>query len=128
MFFSLALKNIISRKSSFVIILFITLIFALLFVVNNFFDGTEKGIKASYTESFTGDFIIRPLSKFPISLLGDNTPMTGEYTKLDTVPNYKQIKTILDNNPHISKTTNQLSDYCRLQKKGYELEDRKSVV
>ena len=82
MFFTLALKNIFSRKSSIIIIVFITLVFTLLFLVNNFFDETENGISQTYTDSFTGDFIIRPVSKSPISLLGDDTPLTGELIKI----------------------------------------------
>ena len=122
MFFALALKNIFSRKSSIIIIVFITLVFTLLFLVNNFFDETEKGISQTYTDSFTGDFIIRPVSKYPISLLGDDTPLTGELTKLDILPQYLDIKQILETNTKVKNTVNQLTDVARLQRSEFELD------
>ena len=122
MFFTLALKNIFSRKSSIIIIVFITLVFTLLFLVNNFFDETEKGISQTYTDSFTGDFIIRPVSKYPISLLGDDTPLTGELTKLDILPQYLDIKQILETNTKVKNTVNQLTDVARLQRSEFELD------
>ncbi len=122
MFFTLALKNIFSRKSSLIIIVFISFIFTLLFLVNNFFDETEKGISQTYTDSFTGDFIIRPVSKYPISLLGDDTPLTGELTKLDILPQYLDIKQILETNAKVKNTVNQLTDVARLQRSEFELD------
>ena len=122
MLISLALKNIFSRKSSIIIIVFITLVFTLLFLVNSFFDETEKGISQTYTDSFTGDFVIRPVSKSPISLLGDATPITGELTKLDILPQYLEIKQILETNTKIKNTVNQLTDIARLQTEDFELD------
>lgn len=122
MLISLALKNIFSRKSSIIIIVFITLVFTLLFLVNNFFDETEKGISQTYTDSFTGDFIIRPVSKSPISLLGDDTPLTGELTKLDILPQYLDIKEILETNAKVKNTVNQLTDIARFQTNDFELD------
>ena len=122
MLISLALKNIFSRKSSIIIIVFITLVFTLLFLVNNFFDETEKGISQTYTDSFTGDFIIRPVSKSPISLLGDDTPLTGELTKLDILPQYLDIKEILEINTKVKNTVNQLTVIARLQTKNFEFD------
>ena len=55
----LAFRNIFSRKSSFVIVLFITFAVTLLIVVNSIFDGTDNGIKTVFKESFTGDLVIR---------------------------------------------------------------------
>ena len=43
--FKLALKKILSRKSSFVIIAFITFAITMLIVINSVFDGTDNGIK-----------------------------------------------------------------------------------
>ena len=55
----LAFKNIFSRKSSFVIVLFITFAITMFIVVNAIFDGTDNGIKTVFMDSFTGDLIIR---------------------------------------------------------------------
>ena len=55
----LAFRNIFSRKSSFVIILFITFAITMLIIVNSIFDGTDNGIKTVFMDSFTGEFIVR---------------------------------------------------------------------
>ena len=81
MFLRLAFKNVISRKSSFIIVLFISFAIMLLVVTNAVFDSTENGVKQSFVNSFTGDIAIRPLSKSPLSLFGDETPVTGTLTK-----------------------------------------------
>ena len=65
MIFKLALKNILARKSSVVIVLFMTLVATLLIVANAVFDSTEKGVESSFVQSFTGDFIIRHISDVP---------------------------------------------------------------
>ena len=44
MLFYLAFKNIVSRKSSFVIVLFIAFAVMLMAVINSVFDSTENGI------------------------------------------------------------------------------------
>ena len=69
--FKLALKNILSRKSSFVIIAFITFAITMLIVINSVFDGTDNGIKTVFIDSFTGDLVIREKTKDNVSLLGN---------------------------------------------------------
>ena len=56
----LALKNIITKKSSYVIILFIAFAVMMLVVTNAVFDSTEKGVQETFVSSFTGDVVIRP--------------------------------------------------------------------
>ncbi len=78
----LAFKNIISKKSSFVIIFFIAFAVMLLVITNAVFDSTEQGVQETFVSSFTGDIVIRPEYKSPLSLFGDETPVTGSLTKL----------------------------------------------
>lgn len=91
MLFKLAYKNIISRKSSIVIIVFMAFAVMLLSVSNAIFDSTEHGVKSSFASSFTGDFMIRPKVDFTVSLFGDETPVTGDLTELDFVIPYENI-------------------------------------
>ena len=67
----LAFKNIFSRKSSFVIVGFITLAITLLIVINSVFDGTDNGIKTVFMDSFTGNLVIREKTKDNVSLFGN---------------------------------------------------------
>ena len=87
----LALKNIVSRRSSFVIMLFIAFAVMLLVVTNAVFDSTEQGIRQTFVSSFTGDIVIRPHNKHPLSLFGDETPVTGRLTELPSVVPYDDL-------------------------------------
>ena len=68
----LAFRNVFSRKSSFVIVTFITIAITMLIIVNSVFDGTDNGIKTVFMDSFTGDFIIREKTNDSVSLFGNN--------------------------------------------------------
>ena len=96
MFFNYTLRNIISRKSSYVIVLFIVFTVTLFVLINSLFDSTEKGLKQNYTRSFTGDFYIRPEADFSLSLFGDETPMTGELSSIPVLSDHGKICEMLE--------------------------------
>ena len=116
MLLKLALKSVVSRRSSLVIILFITFAVCLFCVANAVFDSTEQGIQTNYVSSFTGDFIIRPKSDIQQSLFGDETPVTGELTVLDTIVPYEKIKSLLEELPEVYGTTGQLSGAAMIER------------
>ena len=60
MIIRLAVKNIVSRRSSLIIILFITFAIMMFCVANAVFDSTENGVQKTYVSSFTGDILVRP--------------------------------------------------------------------
>lgn len=118
MILSLALKNIVSRKSSVVIILFISFAIALLVLTNSIFDSTENGIKETFVSSFTGDIVIRPKSENPLSLLGDETPITGSFTEIPPVSPYEEIYGFLKTVPQIKLISPQISGMAALDFNG----------
>ena len=109
MIFKLAFKNVFSRKSSFCIMAFIAFAISLLFVTNSVFDRTDKGIRENFKNSLCGDLVIRPLSQSPLSLFGDETPVTGSLKVLPLLDSYAQIKACIDSNPKIEKSMVQLT-------------------
>lgn len=109
MLLKLAFKSVISRRSSLVIVLFISFAVCLFCVANAVFDSTEQGIQTNYIASFTGDFIVIPQSKMQQSLFGDETPITGELTVLNTIVPYEKITEALEEMPEIFKTTGQIT-------------------
>ena len=115
MLFKLAFKNILSRRSSAVIILFMSFAAVLLVVSNAIFDSTEKGVQTSFTESFTGDFIIRPVSQATLSLFGDETPITGELTVIEKLLPYESIVELISSHPAISDFIPQVSGIAMLE-------------
>ena len=116
MLLKLALKSVISRRSSVVIVLFISFAVCLFCVANAVFDSTEQGVQTNYIASFTGDFIIRPLSKSQQSLFGDETPVTGELTVLNTVVPYEKISEALLTMPEVEGITGQVSGAAMVER------------
>ena len=115
MLFYLAFKNIVSKKSSFVIILFIAFAVMLLVVTNAVFDSTEQGVQETFVSSFTGDIVIRPKYKSPLSLFGDETPVTGKLTELPNLVPYGDITDFLEENPEIKSIVPQVSGMAVLE-------------
>ncbi|WP_407400306.1 ABC transporter permease [Treponema sp.] len=109
MLFYLAYKNIVSRKSSFVIILFIAFAITLMVLINSIFDSTENGVESVYSKSFTGDVVIRPAAKMPLSLFGDETPITGKLTEIPRVVPYSDIVDCLKSDSRIAVLVPQIS-------------------
>ena len=85
-------------------------------VANAVFDSTEQGVQTNYIASFTGDFIIRPLSKSQQSLFGDETPVTGELTVLNTVVPYEKISEALLIMPEVEGITGQVSGAAMVER------------
>lgn len=116
--FYLALKNIFSRKSSFVIILFIAFAVSLFVVSNAFFDGTSQGIENTFVNSFTGNVVIRPKVDFPLSLLGDETPATGSFSEIPQIIPYLKIYNKVSSFPDMEVVLPQLSSTAVINTNG----------
>ena len=110
----LALKNVVSRKSSIVIILFIAFAITLLVLSNAVFDGTDSGIENTFVNSFTGNIVIRPESDFPLSLFGDETPVTGELSTIPALIPYTDVLNCVKDTIGISEAISQLSGAAAL--------------
>lgn len=110
-----AFKNIISRKSSFVIILFIAFSIGIMVMANAVFDGTGNGIEKTFSSSFTGDVVIRPKTDFPMSLFGDETPVTGDYSELPRIPQYSNVLDYVMNQEEFENVTSQLTGQAALK-------------
>ena len=109
MILKLAYKNVISRRSSFVIILFVSFAVCLFCTANALFDSTEQGVQENYISSFPGDLMIRPKSNSQLSLFGDETPVTGELTRINTVIPYDDIVQTLSLQKQVDSFFSQVS-------------------
>ena len=115
MIFKLAYKNVVSRRSSFVIILFISFAVCLFCVANAVFDSTEQGVETTYVSSFTGDLIIRPSGNLQLSLFGDETPVTGELTQLSRVVPYKELTQYIGSQKEVQSYLGQVSGMAAME-------------
>jgi len=110
-----AFKNIISRKSSLVIILFIAFSIAALVMANAVFDGTKSGIEKTFSQNFTGDLVIRPKAQFPMSLFGDETPITGNLSELPQLIPYSDIYSYVSDSEWVGKAVPQITGQAALR-------------
>ena len=118
MIFKLAYKNVVSRRSSFVIVLFISFAVCLFCVANAVFDSTEQGVETTYVSSFTGDLIIRPSGNLQLSLFGDETPVTGELTQLSRVVPYKELTQYIGSQKEVQAFLGQVSGMAAMEYEG----------
>ena len=119
--FRFALKNVVSRKSSVVIVLFIAFAISLLVLSNAIFDGTDNGVEKAFVNSFTGDVVIRPQVKFPLSLFGDETPLTGELSAIPNLMPYTDVLECVKNTPGIATCIPQLTGLAVARIKNHEV-------
>lgn len=119
--FRLAFRNVVSRKSSFVIILFVAFTICILVVSNAIFDGTGSGIETAFVRSFTGDIVVRPVSSEPLSLFGDETPGIGELSEIPQLIPYKEIKAVTDSLPGAVQSVPQLTGQVILSVQGKKI-------
>ncbi len=110
-----ALKNVISRKSSLVIILFIAFSIAVLVMANAVFDGTKSGIEKTFSQNFTGDIVIRPKAQFPMSLFGDETPVTGNLSELPQLIPYSDVYDFVSKSEWVGKAVPQITGQAVLR-------------
>ena len=89
----------------------------LLVVTNSIFDSTEHGVQQTFVSSFTGDIVIRPKYKQPLSLFGDETPVTGKLTELPSLAPYSEIHDFLTGNPLVLDVVPQVSGMSLLSSK-----------
>ena len=117
----LAFKNIFSRKSSFVIVGFITIAITMLIVINSVFDGTDNGIKTVFMDSFTGNFIIREKTNDNVSLFGNISLIDESVLETKELSFYTEITNYLGSLSSISDFVPQVSSFSLL-----EIENNKS--
>ncbi len=115
MILKLAYKNVVSRKSSFIIVLFVSFAVCLFCVANAVFDSTEQGVQETYVSSFTGNLIIRPKSSSQLSLFGDETPVTGELTRIGTLIPYEQVLSAVEQTPEVQAAFSQVSGMTAME-------------
>ena len=115
MILKLAYKNVFSRRSSFVIILFVAFAICLFCVANAVFDSTEQGVQATYVSSFTGDLIVRPSGNLQLSLFGDETPITGELTSLERVVPYEDLTKYVEAQKEVQTVLGQVSGVAAIE-------------
>lgn len=110
-----AFKNIVSRKSSIVIVLFVAFSIAVLVMANAVFDGTRSGVEKTFSDNVTGDVVIRPQAQFPMSLFGDETPITGDFSELPQLIPYSDIFEYVQNSPFVEKAVPQITGQAVLR-------------
>lgn len=88
----------------------------MLFCVSNaVFDSTEQGVESCFTAGFTGDVFIRPTGNTQVSLFGDDTPVTGELSRLECVVPYPDIVECLENASFVKGFTGQVTCVSYMQ-------------
>ena len=116
--FRFALRNVVSRKSSLVIILFIAFSISLLCLSNAVFDGTDSGLERTFINSFTGDVVVRPRSNMSLSLFGDDTPIMGEFSVIPSLIPFKDVSEYIQAMDDVDAVLPQVSGFAAVKGSG----------
>ena len=117
--FRFALRNVVSRKSSLVIVLFIAFSISLLCLSNAVFDGTDAGLERTFINSFTGDIVIRPRSNMSLSLFGDDTPIMGEFSDIPSLIPYRDVSDFVSGLDDVEAILPQVSGFAAIKGGGH---------
>ena len=111
----LALRNVARHgRRSFTIALLISAGTALFVVGNAVFANAVRGIKASFIESFTGDFSVSAKADEAFSLFGNEVPIVGEYATPLPLQRHDTIASTLRALPGVKSVVSVVSGAARL--------------
>ena len=114
--FKLAFRNIIRNgNKSLTIGTLIALGIALMFVGNSIFEGTDRGIRRSFVDSFTADVSVSAVSDESFSIFGNETPVIGELATVPTIVSYDSVSKIVAGSPGVAGTASVVSGLIGIQ-------------
>jgi len=118
--FKLALRNVARHgRRSLTIALLIAAGTALFVLGNAVFANAVRGIKASFVDSFTGDFSVSAKVDEPFSLFGNEVPIVGEYATPLPLPNHDAIAKAIIALPEVKSAVSVVSGAARLDIGGW---------
>jgi ABC-type lipoprotein release transport system permease subunit len=110
MIWLLALRNIIRDKKNSAIILILTGVITFIFFLGNTVIGqSERRLKKTFVENFTGDIVIEKKSDVSMGLFGANVPVIENYFPIEPLPSYDIILESVRGASGIDMITSQIS-------------------
>ena len=104
LFIKLALRNLgRNARRTRTIGLIIAGILCLMTIGNAILDGTEKGVRRAFIESFTGDLSVSAATGAEFSLFGDDSPVVGGFSSIPTMPQGAQVAKDLASRPQVAQ-------------------------
>ena len=96
----LALRNLSrSRRRTRAIGVLVAMTVAAMTLGNAVLDGTDRGIRQSYIDSFTGDLSVSALSREAFSVFGSQTPIVGSLTRMPTIAGFDGVLKAVQDRP-----------------------------
>jgi len=111
----LALRNVARHwRRSFTIALLIAAGTALFVTGNSIFADSDRGIKASFIQSFTGDFSVSAKADEAFSLFGNEVPIVGEYATTPPLQRHDEIVAALRGTSGVKSVVSVVSGAARI--------------
>lgn len=110
----MAFRNIREHKSKSLIIGLLLALGALILVVGTaFINASEAGIRATFSDVYTGDIFVSGISsEGPVSLFGVTSP--GGLAQTPIIPSYDKVQAILKSTPHLTQTSSLATGFAQL--------------
>jgi ABC-type lipoprotein release transport system permease subunit len=94
-------------------------ILCLMTIGNAIFDGTERGVRRTFIESFTGDLSVSADNGAEFSLFGDDSPVVGGLSSIPTIPQGDVIVKDLSARPQVAAAASLVCGQAALEVGGY---------
>ena len=116
----LALRNLgRNARRTRTIGLIIAGILCLMTVGNAILDGTDRGVRRAFIESFTGDLSISAATGAEFSLFGDDSPVVGGFSSVPTISEGGEIAKELAARPQVASAVAIVSGQAALEVGAY---------
>jgi len=83
----------------------VALTIALMAIGNAVLDGSDRGIRKSYVDSFTGDLAVSEDTKERFSIFGSQTPIIGSLTSMPTIGSFPEVRKLVEDTKGVAAST-----------------------
>lgn len=85
------------------------------------FQSSQKGLKRTFVESFSGNLFISPPDKQTLSLFGVDTPVIGAYAHIPVLTDYGKVHRVVMKQAGVASATPQVTGYAVLESRGVKI-------
>lgn len=118
--FKLALRNLgRNARRTRAIGIIIAGILCLMTIGNAVLDGTDRGVRRAFVQSFTGDLSVSAATGSEFSLFGDDSPVVGGFSSIPAIPEGGEVAKALAARPEVAAAVPLVCGQAALEFGGY---------
>ncbi len=118
--FRIAARNLLRHlHKTILLVVLIASGIGFLFVANAFFESSNKGLRAAYVGSLSGDAVMAPDPGASFGLFGSEVPIVSEYETIPALSEFSKLRDLLSASGRVAEWTPIVSVAARIQLAGF---------